>query len=113
MLLIFLLLLVVIFIGLFIQRREYYTTDPILPTVLVNTTPTALHNNSINSNFGNFGKIGSYPAIPSPDNCSLDFNCMNYLDDYNMSICKKCSLAQPQNVFARAVGKPRQETNLF
>ncbi len=73
-------------------------------------------------NYGNFGIIGKFPAIPICDSCGLDFGCVGYdwsdTDDKNMNVCRKCSrngiyknyndLSKPLYVNARSAGRPRQ-----
>ena len=125
--LILLFLLVVIILSVFVsnQLSENYTTEPVQPLQLINTFKGAMYNNKINSNFGNFGIIGDYPAIPVADNCQLDFNCTNFpyeSDDKNVSVCRRCNGSifknynikgyEPLDVYARATGKPRQSRNI-
>ena len=129
MLLILLFLVVIIVLSLFVSNNlllsENYTTEPIQPLRLVNNFKGALYNNSMNSNYGNFGIIGDYPAIPVSNNCQLDFNCTNFpytSDDKNVSVCRRCNGSifknynikgyEPLEVYARATGKPRQSRNI-
>lgn len=134
--LIIIFLIVILFFNYF-DQKEHYTTlwtpfSKASPT-LDNTECTALNSNSvtnkagpnnrrISKNFGNFGIIGKYPAIPVCDSCHLDFNCVGYaydsVDDKNMNVCRKCKknslyknyndLSKPLFVYARSAGRPRQ-----
>jgi len=73
------------------------------------------------TNFGNFGIIGSFPAIPICNSCGLEFGCTGFpydSDDKNETVCRKCranslhknytNLNEPIYVYARSAGRPRQ-----
>lgn len=95
--------------------------------ILANTGNTAVNLwRSKPRNYGNFGIIGKFPAIPICDNCGLDFGCSNYaypVDDKNKNICRKCNqtgifknynqMDKKLRVFARSVGRPRQCRNIM
>lgn len=127
---IFLLLIVILIIKHYDGIKEHYTTllTPFsyANQNLVNTQCTALNINPSNrkmlKNYGNFGIIGKFPAIPICDSCKLEFDCVNYaytdVDDRNMNVCRKCkknvlyknynNLEEPLYVYARSAGRPRQ-----
>lgn len=110
--------------------NEHYTTlwTPFSMAVqnLDNTECTSINIRPSNKeklkNYGNFGIIGKYPAIPICDSCGLEFDCSNYgyndTDDKNVNVCRKCNanalyknynqLCKPLYVYARSVGRPRQ-----
>jgi len=89
---------------------------------IVNTQCTSVNKKSLNKNFGDFGIIGKFPAIPICNSCQLDFDCVNYayddVDDRNMNVCRKCGdnvlyknyndMSKPLYVNARSAGRPRQ-----
>ena len=92
-----------------------------MPTSYMPTRYMPASSKNRSSNFGNFGIIGAFPAIPICDSCGLEFGCAVYpyeSDDHNETVCRKCSgsglnknysdLSKPINVYARSAGKPRQ-----
>ncbi|GAI82862.1 unnamed protein product [marine sediment metagenome] len=115
-------------------KKEHYTTlwTPFSTanTPLDNTQCTAMNikpnNKPMTKNYGNFGIIGKFPAIPICDSCHLDFDCVNYdwtdTDDRNANVCRKCKknvlyknyndLSEPLYVYARSVGRPRQSRKI-
>jgi hypothetical protein len=125
-------LLLIIIIGLkyYDSIIENYTTlwtpSSCANQNLVNTQCTAMNMNPSNrkllQNYGNFGIIGKFPAIPICNSCNLEFDCVNYayddVDDRNVNVCRKCKknvlyknynqLDEPLFVFARSAGRPRQ-----
>lgn len=88
---------------------------------IFNSQSTAVNIKPIR-NYGNFGIIGKFPAIPICNSCQLEFDCSNYdydnVDDKNTNVCRKCGsnvlgknynqLDKPLYVFARSAGRPRQ-----
>ncbi len=124
------LIIIIIFISSRDNVKEHYTTlwtpFSLADQNLVNTQCTAVNitptNKKLLQNYGNFGIIGKFPAIPICDSCGLEFNCSGYayndVDDKNMNVCRKCNknslyknydqLNQPLYVYARSVGRPRQ-----
>jgi hypothetical protein len=130
------LLLIVIVFYTSCENREHYTTvwTPFskVSQNLDNTQCTSQsgalsgeigpNNRHISKNFGNFGIIGKFPAIPLCNSCGLEFNCVNYpytdADDKNMNVCRKCDphslsknynqIDKPLFVSARSAGRPRQ-----
>ena len=133
--LIILLLIIVVFFGTW-DNKEHYSTlwTPFSKASqnLDNTQCTALsgeiapNNRRVSKNFGNFGIIGKFPAIPVCDSCGLDFDCVNYayidVDDRNANVCRKCrksvlyknynKSAEPLYVYARSAGRPRQSRRI-
>ncbi len=124
------LLIFVVFLSVNDNIKEHYTTlwTPASKANqnLVNTQCTAVNmtptNRTLPKNYGNFGIIGKFPAIPICDSCGLEFDCVNYaytdVDDRNANVCRKCGknvlyknynqLDYPLRVFARSAGRPRQ-----
>jgi hypothetical protein len=73
------------------------------------------------NNYGNFGTDGFYPPKMRCYDQQLDFNCSNYVynwNDKNMNVCKNQKNSNgaylpdskyiPTYVLGRSVGKPRQ-----
>lgn len=136
--LIIVLLIILVFYRYFDKNiKEHYTTlwtpfskanqtlDNTQCTAITSssaTNPAGPNNRRLPKNFGNFGIIGKFPAIPICDTCKLDFDCVNYaytdVDDRNMNVCRKCKknilyknyndLSEPLHVYARSAGRPRQ-----
>lgn len=69
-----------------------------------------------NREFGNFGTIGKFPAIPLCDQSHLGTNCPNYTFTGQQNVCHVSSnrnvnyddLSRPIYVNARSAGRPRQ-----
>lgn len=129
----FIIILIIIFIFYYYSDniKEHYTTSwtpfSMANQKLANTQCTAVNINPANfrslKNYGNFGIIGKFPAIPICDSCGLEFDCMEYpyknIDEIGAAnVCRKCNphaldknyniLSKPLYVFARATGRPRQ-----
>jgi hypothetical protein len=111
-------IIILIIILLFLHKhfniaKENYITDII---------PQSHNNNSINFNnnfktfLKNYGIVGSHniPPMPPADPVRTDFNCSNYLwdyDDKNTQVCQRVNddviPFDENNVYARYVGNPR------
>lgn len=70
----------------------------------------------------NPGVIGTYPAIPLANQCSLGANCPNYtFGKTHANVCHECAkfpqnyenLDKPIYVYARSAGFPRQKMQLI
>lgn len=82
---------------------------------IVNST-TSRASGGTRNQFGNFGTIGNFPAVPLAKRCKQGAKCKNFTFNGMANVCTECEglaenyndLSAPIYVHARSAGRPRQ-----